>query len=174
MSGDDHLTVFGKQETAGREVCYSTCFYPPMRIDGGENCGCIFRGTLESSLTGRATRQHSKILPSCRSDGVLGLPFTAEGGEFIVAEGSVLLAFLVQLFQLYKEADEQRVRPEEKAGGSGSKAVMVREEDSHHAVTIPTGLRGVLLMSSSICFYWRGKQSQRIIEQTEHPIWPEP
>lgn len=143
----------------------------------------IASGSSESqcSLMVRTTKQHSKIMHSCRFDENLGLSFMAEGREFIVTEGFVLLAFLMQLIQHYKEAlptNEQCVRPKEKAGSFRSKAVMVKRKDSHRAVsqcnvTILTCLRVVLLMCSSICFYWRGKQSQRITEQTEHHIWPE-
>lgn len=149
-----------------------------MLIDRSENCGCIIRGTLECSLIVRATRQHWKIMHSCRFDGILGLFFMAECGVFIVAEGFVLLAQLIQHYKEASTANELCVRLEEKAGSFRSKAVMVKKEDSHCAVsqcnvTILTGPRVVLLMCSSICFYWRGKQSQRIIEQTEHHIWPE-
>lgn len=132
-----------------------------MLIDLSENSGCIIRIRPQCSLIVRTTKQHSKIIHSCRFDEILGRSLMAERSEFIVTGGSVLLAFLVQLIQHYKEAsttNEQYVRLEEKAGSFRSEAVMVEEKDSHRAaspcnVTILTCLRVVLLMCSSICFY---------------------
>lgn len=132
-----------------------------MLIDHSENSGCIIRITPQCSLIVRTTEQHSKIIHSCRFDEILGRSFMAERSEFIVTEGFVLLTFLVQLIQHYKEAsttNEQYVRLEEKAGSFRSEAVMVKKKDSHRAasqcnVTILTCLRVVLLMCSSICFY---------------------